>query len=433
MDENSDDATRRKTLVPDKNNQRYTTNARGGVGRGAANRVSGGLSRVAGFVVPPLVRAVDVEEVVERIDLERAVESIDVNAVAERIDVDALLARVDVNAVAERIDLDALLARVDVNTVAGRIDLDALLERVDVNAVAGRIDLDTLVNRADLNTLAERVDIDALLSRLDLDGIVNRIDLNAQLQRVDIHGLALRADIGNLVAENTRDVAEDVLDLIRRQCAGVDLLVSRGATRLIRGDPNTLPSGPPKLVELPPAPDTSKPTPGDRRRKMTGHYAGALSRLAAFGLDDLFAAGLFTGFIAVLRYILSLVSDITLSGNHVVQWGLGLGVWGFLYYFLGLAIFGRTPGMAILGLRVVARDGSNLQARSAFIRTLVMPLSFVLFGLGLVGIVFGKERRALHDVIAGTAVVYDWGKRIAELPTPLSEWLARREAARPLA
>jgi uncharacterized RDD family membrane protein YckC len=428
MSGDSDDATRRKTPVPDKNNQRYTTNARGGVGRGAANRVSGGISRVAGFVVPPLVRAVDVEEVVERIDLERAVESIDVNAVAERIDLDALLARVDVNAVAERIDIDALLARVDVSAVAERIDLDTLLARVDVNAVAERIDIDTLVSRADLNALAERVDIDALLSKLDFDALVNRVDINSQLQRVDIHELALRADIGNLVAESSRDVAEDVIDLIRRQCAGVDLLVSRVGTRLAGGDPNDLPTSPPKLNLPPPATDATKATPGAVRRTMSGHYAGALSRLAAFALDSAFASGLFTVFITVLQYILSLVSDITLSGHHVLQWGLGLGIWGFLYYFLALALFGRTPGMALLGLRVVARDGSHLDIRSAFIRTLVMPLSFFLLGLGLIGIVFGRERRALHDVIAGTVVVYDWGKRIAELPTPLSEWLAKREA-----
>jgi hypothetical protein len=37
-----------------------------------------------------------------------------------------------------------------------------------------------------------------------------------------------------------------------------------------------------------------------------------------------------------------------------------------------------------------------------------------------------REHRALHDLIAGTAVVYDWGSRTAELPGPLSEFLARR-------
>jgi hypothetical protein len=48
----------------------------------------------------------------------------------------------------------------------------------------------------------------------------------------------------------------------------------------------------------------------------------------------------------------------------------------------------------------------------------------LLLGLGLVGVVIGRERRALHDVFAGSVVVYDWGDRPAELPAPLTRWIA---------
>jgi hypothetical protein len=37
----------------------------------------------------------------------------------------------------------------------------------------------------------------------------------------------------------------------------------------------------------------------------------------------------------------------------------------------------------------------------------------------------GLERRALHDVLAGSAVVYDWGDRPAEMPAPITRWFAR--------
>lgn len=43
--------------------------------------------------------------------------------------------------------------------------------------------------------------------------------------------------------------------------------------------------------------------------------------------------------------------------------------------------------------------------------------------------ILGRERRALHDVIAGSAVVYDWGDRPAQLPAPLTRWLERRGVA----
>jgi len=49
------------------------------------------------------------------------------------------------------------------------------------------------------------------------------------------------------------------------------------------------------------------------------------------------------------------------------------------------------------------------------LRAAVFPLSFLFFGLGFTGILFGRERRALHDVLAGTAVVYTWEARAARL------------------
>lgn len=74
-------------------------------------------------------------------------------------------------------------------------------------------------------------------------------------------------------------------------------------------------------------------------------------------------------------------------------------------------------------------DGSTLSDRWALWRTLAFPLSVLPLGLGFVGIIVQREHRALHDLIAGTAVVYDWGGRVAELPGPLSEFLARRAGA----
>ena len=78
-------------------------------------------------------------------------------------------------------------------------------------------------------------------------------------------------------------------------------------------------------------------------------------------------------------------------------------------------IGGKTFGMALLGLRVVRRDGGMAGPRRAVVRTLVFPLSFLLCGLGFTGILLGNQRRALHDLIARTAVVYAWDARTAHL------------------
>jgi uncharacterized RDD family membrane protein YckC len=71
--------------------------------------------------------------------------------------------------------------------------------------------------------------------------------------------------------------------------------------------------------------------------------------------------------------------------------------------------------MAVLGIRVVHADGTVLDPKRAVLRALVFPLCFLLFGLGFLGILVQHEHRALHDLIAGTAVVYSWDARAARL------------------
>ena len=70
-------------------------------------------------------------------------------------------------------------------------------------------------------------------------------------------------------------------------------------------------------------------------------------------------------------------------------------------------------------------DGEPISPGRAAVRTFVYPFSFIL-GLGLIPIVTGKHRRALHDWAAGDKVLYDWGDRPAELPAPLTAWVRRR-------
>ena len=90
-------------------------------------------------------------------------------------------------------------------------------------------------------------------------------------------------------------------------------------------------------------------------------------------------------------------------------------MWGFVYFAYSWAAGGKNAGMALLGVRVVQKDGAGASGRRAVVRTLAFPLSFLLLGLGFVGILVGRRRRALHDVIAGTAVIYSWDARAARL------------------
>jgi uncharacterized RDD family membrane protein YckC len=159
-----------------------------------------------------------------------------------------------------------------------------------------------------------------------------------------------------------------------------------------------------------------------------------VTRALAVIIDAAASSSLFALGSSVVAWIGRAIAgiDVTTDGSGPIWLGIAF-IWFFLYHFIGLALVGKTVGKAVIGLRVVARDGSPLAPRRAALRVIVMPTSYGFFGLGLVGAVTGRERRTLHDVVAGSAVVYDWGGRSAELPTVLSSWLDRRTPIEPVA
>jgi uncharacterized RDD family membrane protein YckC len=163
--------------------------------------------------------------------------------------------------------------------------------------------------------------------------------------------------------------------------------------------------------------------PLDRTLGRQGHYAGAVSRLVAFALDVGASWGIYTAGAAVFSLAVGLITGKQLNlAHHQLANALFLSLWEFLYFSYQWALGGKTIGMAVFGLAVVGADGSPVTARMAMLRTLALPLSFALAGLGLIGILVQRERRALHDLIAGTAVVYAWDARAARL-----RWLARQD------
>ena len=116
------------------------------------------------------------------------------------------------------------------------------------------------------------------------------------------------------------------------------------------------------------------------------------------------------------RSLSSVVTGRSVNWNRNDTWaGVAFVAWLFVYFAYSWAASGKTFGMAVLGVRVTRSDGADAGTRRAVVRTLALPLSFLFFGLGFVGIILGRRRRALHDVIAGTIVIYSWDARAARL------------------
>ncbi|MGO9293369.1 MAG: RDD family protein [Streptosporangiaceae bacterium] len=170
-------------------------------------------------------------------------------------------------------------------------------------------------------------------------------------------------------------------------------------------------------------------TPAQSMVTAQGNYAGSVSRFLAYAIDLAVSTGLFTLGLAGVSFAVRVVTgqSVSWSRSDVVV-AVIFALWQFLYFGYSWAASGRSFGMAVLGVQVVQADGTALRPRQGVIRALVFPLSFLLFGLGFLGILVQHEHRALHDLIAGTAVIYSWDARAARL-----RFLAREAELAPAA
>jgi uncharacterized RDD family membrane protein YckC len=350
-----------------------------------------------------------------------------------------------------------IAARV-VNLVLEAIDVDALVAKVDVDALVKQVDVESIIERVDVERIIERVDVDAIVQRVDVDAIVQRVDINAIVSSMDIDSLVEKTELGAIIARSTTGVFTEVLDVIRAQGVGLDDFCARWTNRILRRRPGTLPAGPglppavaattgTRVPVAAPAPDTAPAVdttpasdaegdgpalpggpafsmpPSELTVERQGQYAGAVSRLAAFALDVGASWGIYVAACALLSFAVQLITGHSYDvSKHPVVAISTLVVWTFAYFSYQWAVAGRTIGMAVFGIRVVRADGGPTNGRAAVIRTLTLPLSIVVFFLGFLGILTNRERRAWHDLFAGTAVVYAWDARAARL-----RWLADRE------
>ncbi len=67
-------------------------------------------------------------------------------------------------------------------------------------------------------------------------------------------------------------------------------------------------------------------------------------------------------------------------------------------------VAGQTLGKSIVGVRVVGTDGALLTFGPAFLRYLASGLSLATFGFGYLMAALRRDKRALHDLIAGSRV-----------------------------
>jgi uncharacterized RDD family membrane protein YckC len=225
--------------------------------------------------------------------------------------------------------------------------------------------------------------LDRLAGLVPVDALLRQVDVNELLDRVDVERLLARIDLESIVGQSVKAATRGTLDILRDQLAHLDSVIDRATDRILRrGDAYEEPD------------DVPAPT------------AGAATRLLAFVIDLVFALVTFATIVTVAITCVDFVTGAVVHVQIHPELGIpAIVAWLFLYFCGSWAITGKTPGMALVGLRVVSRQSVVLPAWRAAVRTLVLPVSFVA-GLGLLSILLGQHHRALHDTAAGSLVVY---------------------------
>ena len=86
--------------------------------------------------------------------------------------------------------------------------------------------------------------------------------------------------------------------------------------------------------------------------------------------------------------------------------GLFLGMAGlYELYFAGIA--GQTPGMRLVGIRLISYRGTPPGPGRGLLRLVALGVSLLPAGLGWLWALFDREHRALHDHLAGTYVIVE--------------------------
>jgi uncharacterized RDD family membrane protein YckC len=137
-------------------------------------------------------------------------------------------------------------------------------------------------------------------------------------------------------------------------------------------------------------------------------HAGLATRTVAFAADAAIINVVAWGVAAVVAVGLSIlkVPDEVVTVLAVIGTVIAIG-WSIAYFAFFWSSTGQTPGNRALGIRVVeAASAEPPHAARAVLRVLALPLSAIPLCAGFLMILVDPRRRALHDVLVGTYVVY---------------------------
>lgn len=139
-------------------------------------------------------------------------------------------------------------------------------------------------------------------------------------------------------------------------------------------------------------------------------FAGFWVRLAAYVADSVIVAVLLFIWRITMAAVFALISASPFDGNVLFEYtweDILLYLMGAVYYVLSIWLAGTTLGKWLFRLRVVSADGTKLTFVDVLYRETVGKfLSGVIVCIGFIMAGFDREKRALHDILCDTRVIY---------------------------
>jgi len=157
---------------------------------------------------------------------------------------------------------------------------------------------------------------------------------------------------------------------------------------------------------------------------LQGQYAGFASRFVAYIIDLVVVIGAITIIGIVVTLLLNffrlneLIDNLLASDNalgdilRVITFFSSVAFISFSYFVLIWTFTaGQSVGKALIGVRIVPKDGSRITVWRAIVRYFAFLLSALVLFLGLLWVLVSDSRQGWHDKIARTYVIYDWPAR----------------------
>ena len=243
-----------------------------------------------------------------------------------------------------------------------------------------------VVNQALESPALKRLLADALESRLTVD-IADQVVRSPAFRRA-LKDVLSSPELRAALKGQSMSLAEETAVGVRRRLLRLDDAAERRPRSWLRRPPRpqAAPSGEPPVA-----------------------YGGIATRGFALAADAALATVIFLTGTAVLGLVVSLVWKPR-PASAVATFMAVAAVLVEVAYFAGFwSTAGQTPGMRLMGLRVVDRHGSAPGLGRSLLRLFGLALAILLLLTGFLPVLVDDRRRALQDFLAGTVVIYDLG------------------------